>query len=170
MPEDPRLYPFLAALVAATCASAVALFIFRRNRTQNCYVSLRKLISDHNVSLLREKIGDGLPISNVDPKVVIVCNQHLNLLFYAWLNRRTIEADGSLEGWKNWSSAIVAGAKLPNNEQYRAAYFDILSHGDLYPVAFRHWLDQSLHLSNTAFTPNALPQPASGVGRMHNGA
>ena len=159
MLEDPRFFAFLGGLVgtvlSATVAGSLAYFIFRKNRTQNYYSGLLKFMGDHNWNMLRDKLHAGLPISTAETKVAVVCYQHLNLLFYAWLHRDTVDADGSLAGWKNWAKAIVDGAKLQGNEQYRIAYRDILKHGDLYPVEYRQWLRKTLGISEDAFTDKA---------------
>ena len=162
MTQDPRIYAFFGAILGAIASAATNYFIFRRNRAQNYYSGLAKLISDHNWSLVKEKIDDGLVITGVDPKVAVVCYQHLNLLFYAWLHRDTVEADGSVRGWKNWAAAIVNGAKSADHDQYRIAYYEILRHGDLYPVAFRHWLQSTIGFSRGAFSPaNTSSVPVS---------
>ena len=158
---DTSLLPFIGTLIAVTSAGAIALFVYRKNRKQNYYIGLVKLFGDHNWNLVGHKLSDGLPITGAESNIVIVCQQHLNLLFYAWLHLETIEADGSLGGWRRWASAIVEGAKLPENDQHRQAYFDILSHGDLYPQAFRDWLGQSLGLCVEAFAARAVPRTAT---------
>jgi hypothetical protein len=154
MTEDPRLWAFVGAVIGATASAAMNYFIFRLNRAQNYYSGLAKMISDHNWSLVKEDVDDGLVITGVDRKVAIVCYQHLNILFYAWLHRHTIETDGSMKGWRNWATAIVNGAKTPDHKQHCIAYFQILCHGDLYPAAFLQWLESTLGLSKDAFSLN----------------
>ncbi len=59
--------------------------------------------------------------------------------------------DGSMEGWKRWSSAIVKGSKLPENSEFRACYRQILTHGDLYPKKFVFWLADNMGFSVSDF-------------------
>ena len=140
-----------SGIVGAVFTGVIAWFIANRNSKQRYYDSLMKLIEQHNWNLKAHSLDTGLNVKDVKPDVSIVCYQHLNILFYAWLNKSIIEKDGSLEGWKNWANEIVNGASKSDRSEFRACYRQILTHGDIYPKAYLSWLDSELGLSIKAF-------------------
>ena len=73
MSEDPRFFALIGAIFGAKLSAAASYFIFRRNRAQNYYFGLAKIISDHNRMIVKEGLPDGLTIAVADPKVSIVC-------------------------------------------------------------------------------------------------
>ncbi len=145
------LLAVFGGLIGATLTGLIAWIIANRKTKQNYYNSLIKIIEQHNWNLKAHNLDSGLSVKSVDQNVSIVCHQHLNILFYAWLNRSIIEKDGSLGGWKNWTNEIVNGAEKPERKEFRDCYRQILVHGELYPKAFLIWLDQELGISPKAF-------------------
>lgn len=93
-----------------------------------------------------------MPVTNSSLGVAVVCYQHLNLIFYAWLHKTIISKDGSLDGWKRWTTAIIQGAAQPENAEYASAYRDILGHGDLFPKAYIAWLGEELGMTADKFS------------------
>lgn len=154
------LLPLLSGFCGAILGSTMTWFVGVRGRRQNYYIALVRNLVDHNWSSLREKTGSGLGISTAQEKICTVCYQHINLLFFAWLHHDIIRRDGSLDGWKHWAQTIVVGAQCSENDCFRAAYCDILTHGDIYPVKFLEWLDKTLGMSKERFAPRPVSSRA----------
>lgn len=141
----------IGGILGSIITGIVMWFVAQRQRKQTYYNSLIKLFEKHNWNILSQKLDPGIDILNVSPGISTVCYQHLNLFLYAWLNKSIIEKDKTLKGWKNWSKAIVDGAKKKEREEYRKCYRQILTHGDLYPSEFITWLENELGISAKAF-------------------
>ena len=141
----------ISACVGAAVSLAVSLAVAHGNRRHAYYDRLISGISEHNWKLLSNNLKPGLPVTNISPDVSIVCYQHINLLFLVWLNRSYASRDGSMEGWKRWSNAIVKGSKLPENEEFKTCYRQVLTHGDLYPKKFIRWMSEDMKFSVSDF-------------------
>ena len=138
-------------IIGAIITGATAWYIAQKNSKQNYYNSLIKLFEQHNWNIINNKLEVGFDVHNVDTKISIVCYQHVNLFFYAYLNKSIIENDGTLDGLKNWARKIMDGAKKPDREEFRKCYRQILTHGDLYPKDFITWLEKKLEFSAIKF-------------------
>lgn len=141
----------IGACVGAVVSFAVSLSVAHGNRRHSYYDRLILTMSEHNWNLMLNGLKPGLPVTNISPGVSIVCYQHINLLFLVWLNRSYASRDGSMEGWRRWASAIKRGSKLPENEEFKACYRQILVHGDLYPAKFTRWLSDDMRFSAADF-------------------
>ena len=141
----------LGGILGVAISALVAIFIAKYQRKQSYYTNLIKIFETHNWSLMEYQLDSGITVNDIDNKVAIVCYQHLNILFFAWLNKSIIEKDASLNGWKNWVTAIIEGANEPNRNSFNRCYRQILTHGDLYPKEFIKWLDSELELSAKKF-------------------
>src|SRR3954447_2477008 len=104
-------WPLVSGLCGAIIGATVSWLVSRRTRKQNFYIALIKNVSDHNWSSLKEQIHSGLCVSAEESKVLTLCYQHINLLFFAWLHKDIITKDGSLEGWKRWAQSIILGCQ-----------------------------------------------------------
>ena len=139
------------ALVGALVGAWIVWKTSSKAQKQAYYGGLINYLGTHNWNLVSQKLNPGLPITNIPLEISVVCYQHLNLLFYLWLNRDIVEKDGSIKAWKNWANGIIEGAKVSGNNHFRECYHDIFSHKDLYPDEFYTWLNDKLSLSSTAF-------------------
>lgn len=152
--ETKWIYSIIGVLVGAAISGCVAYYLSKQTREQNYYMGLMKLMGDHNWGLVREKLSPGISVTNASLGVSVVCYQHINLMFYAWLHKTIVSKDGSLEGWKRWAAAIVDGASKPANSEYASAYRDILGHKDLWPSEFVTWLGEELRMTADKFPKN----------------
>lgn len=69
--SDTLLSAIIGGLFGAAITAAIALYIGNRERQQNYYAGLAKLLAEHNWNRLKEKIPPGLPITQVDEKTSI---------------------------------------------------------------------------------------------------
>ena len=137
----------IGGILGALFVGIISWKISKKERKQNYYLGLINLISNHNWKLKENNLNPGLKITSVPIDISIICYQHLNLLFYAWLNKSIIEMDGSIKGWKNWVDEIFSGAISTGNNQYKECYKSILTNKDLYPDDFIEWLNSEMKFS-----------------------
>ena len=137
----------ISGLSGAIITSVIAWYLGSKTSQEKYYDSLVKLLEHHNWNMKLHGLDSGLTVKNVDPKVSVVCYQHLNILLYVWLNRKIAVKDGSMKGWKNWADEILRSCDKVEKSEYRTCYRQILTHGDIYPERFIQWLDQELGLS-----------------------
>jgi len=149
--NDTVISAVYGGLAGALISSIISLIVAKNNRQFSYYENLVKLFEAHNWRILEHKLDSGLNVRTENNEIAVVCYQHLNLLFFVWLNRKTARKDGSLEGWKNWAEEIIQGASKTNRIQFRNCYRQILNHGDLYPKKFIYWLDEELSISAKKF-------------------
>lgn len=166
--SDTLLSGIAGGLIGGMITAFIALYIGSRARQQNYYGGLANLLAEHNWNRLKENIPSGLPVTQVDEKVSILCYQHIGLFLYAWMHMGIIKNDKSILGWKRWGESIVKGTQLPGNEQYGYAYRDILVHGDLYPEEFINWLSKEMNFSASQFQGPSLIENRQ--GRSHKAA
>ena len=116
----------------------------------NFYTDILQRMERHNWSLMQFDLSPGFDIGG-DNRTAVVCLQHLNLLFFVWINRETISADSDMDGWRNWVGNIVKGGSEAEFREYGVCYKKILNNGDLYPKEFIEWLSKELNLSSDSF-------------------
>jgi hypothetical protein len=124
----------------------------RRDLRSEYYSTLLQRFENHNWNMLGHNLNAGHP-EKYDSKVSAVCFQHINMLFFAWLNLDVIQDDGSIDGWKRWVDSLVRGAQTKEFLNYGSCYRSILQSGDLYPQRFIDWM-QELGLTPSVFTSN----------------
>ena len=122
------------------------------NRRQQRNLEWIKAISDHNWKLLQHQIDPQSKASMAGEdefKIRVICYQHLNLFFMAWLNRGLCERNKFSLGLRNWAIEIKRWAN--KNKIYAKTYADIFVSEDLYSKDFINWLENKMGLSAKAF-------------------
>lgn len=147
---ETLLSGLIGGFIAAFITGFISWRIHINQNKSNYYDGLMKLLSNHNWRLSQNQDKPGLILTDVPVDVATICYQHLNILFYAWVNLKIIKKDKSIEGWKNWTKILQSNLHSDIYLTHRNCFVEIFKKSDLYPSDFIKWLrdEHSLSLEN----------------------
>ena len=104
-------------------------------RSEYC-LKLADWLQEHNWRTLENKVSTGLT-NDQQIEVDVMCYQHMNLLFLAWLYEDVMPA-AWVNGWQNFGRMIAEG--WGSRPEFKERYRRIFAIRDVYPVEFLDWL------------------------------